>query len=79
MERLGGFLLCRRLLLEQLSPFLSPADISGRLRLAGWVVQGVGKVRRNVPPGFQAWGEAESQQEMRPHQQDLTSISKPYH
>lgn len=36
MERLGGFLLCRRLLPEWLPPFLSPADILGRQWLAGW-------------------------------------------
>lgn len=36
MERLGGFLLCRRLLLERLPPFLSPADILGRWWSAGW-------------------------------------------
>lgn len=35
MERLGGFLLCRRLLLERLPPFLSPADILGRWWSAG--------------------------------------------
>lgn len=36
MERLGGFLLCRRLLLEWLPPFLLPADILGRWQLASW-------------------------------------------
>lgn len=38
MDRFGGFLLCRRLLLllERLPPFLSPADISSWGWLAGW-------------------------------------------
>lgn len=35
MERLGGFLLCRRLLPERLPPFLSLEDISGGRRAAG--------------------------------------------
>lgn len=32
MERLGGFLLCRRLPPERLPPFLSPADILAECR-----------------------------------------------
>lgn len=36
MERLGGFLLCRRLLLDWLPPFLSLADILRQRWLAGW-------------------------------------------
>lgn len=43
MDRFGGFLLCRRLLLllERLPPFLSPADISSWGWLAGWQSAGV--------------------------------------
>lgn len=50
MERLGGFLLCRRLPLERLPPFLSRADISGRRQSAGWEGARSQREEKKYPP-----------------------------